>query len=157
MGLDMYLRSKRPLSLYIQKDVDIAKKITELFPELGDIEAPDRVASKAQISEVCVGIGYWRKANQIHDWFVRNVQSGEDECIPFYVCRETLSELHNICKKVLDDHSLAASLLPTADGFFFGTTDYDESYFQDLGHTVKIIDTTLSLPKEWVIEYQSSW
>ena len=37
-----------------------------------------------------------------------------------------------ICDKVLDDNSLAEELLPTRSGFFFGSTDYDEWYFEDI-------------------------
>ena len=48
--------------------------------------------------------------------------------------------------KVLADSSLAEELLPTQDGFFFGSTLYDEYYLDDLRSTVsqinKILDTT---------------
>jgi len=50
-----------------------------------------------------------------------------------------------------------AKLLPTEDGFFFGSTDYDEWYLNDVKDTIKILDKALSLPEEWVFDYQSSW
>ena len=31
-------------------------------------------------SRIIEQVGYWRKANQIHNWFVENVQDGEDDC-----------------------------------------------------------------------------
>lgn len=47
-------------------------------------------------------VGYWRKANEIHNWFVENVQDGEDDCsYHSEVTREVLEELLNICNKVL--------------------------------------------------------
>ena len=46
-------------------------------------------------------IGYWRKANQIHAWFVEHVQGGEDECNPHDVSREQLEELREVCRRVL--------------------------------------------------------
>lgn len=45
---------------------------------------------------------------------------------------------------VLEDTSVARSLLPTQDGFFFGGTEYDQWYWEDLEYTrdqlVRILD-----------------
>ena len=47
-------------------------------------------------------VGYWRKANEIHNWFVENVQDGEDDCdYHREVTKEDLEELLDICNKVL--------------------------------------------------------
>ena len=46
-------------------------------------------------------VAYWRKANHIHQWFVENVQGGEDECKPHSVSREQLKELREMCLRVL--------------------------------------------------------
>ena len=47
-------------------------------------------------------IGYWRKANQIHNWFVEHVQNGEDDCCYHNeVTKEVLEELLDICEEVL--------------------------------------------------------
>ena len=40
--------------------------------------------------------GYWRKANHIHQWFVENIQDGNDDCREYYVPRERLKELLEI-------------------------------------------------------------
>ena len=45
---------------------------------------------------------YWRKANQIHKWFVDHCQDGIDDCREAYVSDEQLEELLNLCKKVKD-------------------------------------------------------
>lgn len=67
-------------------------------------------------------------------------------------------ELRETCSAVLADHNKAEELLPTGSGFFFGGTDYDEYYFQDLEETVAIIDLALSPENEDLeYEYQSSW
>jgi len=148
MGLDMYLKGKRYLSSYFNEgDNEKASKIAELFPEINGQE----------IKEVMIEAGYWRKANAIHKWFVDNVQEGEDDCGNYYVGREQLAELRELCQKVLADRSLAAELLPPQSGFFFGGTDIDEYYFADLGQTIKIIDNALTLPESWDFEYHSSW
>lgn len=47
-------------------------------------------------------VGYWRKANQIHNFFVENVQDGEDDCSYHNECtKEILKDLLDKCYKVL--------------------------------------------------------
>lgn len=105
-------------------------------------------------------VGYWRKANHIHAWFVDRVQYGIDDCdYHNEVTKEDLEDLLDICQRVLDDHSLAYKLLPTRSGFFFGGTEYDEYYFEDIKDTIDIITTVLEttdFDKE-MIYYVSSW
>lgn len=36
-----------------------------------------------------------------------------------------------------------SGLLPTMEGFFFGSTDYDEGYFGDVEHVLKYCEETL--------------
>ena len=48
-------------------------------------------------------VGYWRKANQIHNWFVENVQDGEDDCgYHREVTEEDLEKLLALCNKIKD-------------------------------------------------------
>lgn len=102
-------------------------------------------------------IGYWRKANAIHQWFVDNCQNGEDDCREANVHREQLEELLGTVKEVLADHGKAEELLPTQEGFFYGSLDYDEYYYSCLEDTVKILENALSIPNEWDFSYKSSW
>ncbi len=51
-------------------------------------------------------VGYWRKANQIHRWFVSNVQGGKDDCGEYAVPRAKLMELKVICETVLNASKL---------------------------------------------------
>ena len=53
-----------------------------------------------RVSHIIEDVAYWRKANHIHRWFVDNVQDGEDDCREYYVERERLRELVNLCKQV---------------------------------------------------------
>jgi hypothetical protein len=46
---------------------------------------------------ICEHVGYWRKANQIHRWFVENVQDYEDDCGYYEVDREQLEQLLDAC------------------------------------------------------------
>jgi hypothetical protein len=156
MGLDMYLSGKRYMSKVFRKeDEPKMTAIAALFPELEGRSG--RWGDDSPVKEVSIEAGYWRKANAIHDWFVREVQEGEDNCGYYYVSREQLKELHATCVEVLADRSKAAELLPTASGFFFGSTNYDDWYFKDIAQTVAIIEECLTLPVEWEFEYHSSW
>jgi hypothetical protein len=55
---------------------------------------------------------------------------------------------------------LAESLLPTQGGFFFGGTDYNEYYLQDLENTIAICDRVIAAADEYpglAIYYRASW
>lgn len=108
-------------------------------------------------------IGYWRKANHIHKWFVAHVQGGEDNCEKYEVTKSNLLDLKAVCEEVLSlkgkDEGRIEEILPTTSGFFFGGTEYDEYYFSDIEATIKIINDVLEttdFEKELVV-YQSSW
>ena len=154
MGLDMYLSSKRYMSKYFDKeDSDKIAKVNEIFGVQGEEDADFGA------QEVTFRVAYWRKANAIHKWFVDKCQDGVDECQETFVSREQLQELSDTCKAVLTDMSKAPELLPAQEGFFFGGTDYDDWYKQDLEYTVQRLDKILndsSLTK-MDFYYQSSW
>lgn len=149
MGLDMYLINKKYIGANYEHN-KITGKI-ELFQDgkLININL-DRVT---YIEEE---IGSWRKSNAIHNWFVDNVQDGEDNCEYHYVSDEKLEELLNIVNQILNDHDLAEVLLPTQNGFFFGSTDYDDWYFEDLKDTKEILEKALK-EEYGDIYYLSSW
>ena len=77
-----------------------------------------------RVSEIVEDVMYWRKANHIHNWFVSNCQGGVDECQEARVSLDQLKELSELCKKVVDKKD--PSLMETVQGFFFGSTDYDQ-------------------------------
>lgn len=149
MGLDMYLTGRMYVSKWSTPENYEAVKGT--FPQI-----------PWEINGVSFEAGYWRKANHIHQWFVDNVQNGIDECREHAVSREQLGELLSVCKQVMVDPKLAEQLLPTASGFFFGSTDYDEYYFEDIKHTISILEDILDPENEKKylfvdFYYQSSW
>ena len=114
-------------------------------------------------------VGYWRKANAIHSWFVANVQNGEDDYRAYEVSKADLSTLKEVCVEMLKYKPNAEKLsdkkvvkkieklLPTANGFFFGSDEYDRWYFEALENTIEIVDRCLKLPSGWYFEYCSSW
>lgn len=147
MGLDMYLSAKRYIWKSSDSDNDIQDKLNEVMK--------DDLPEGMRVNQVEVDAMYWRKANAIHGWFVENCQEGEDDCREYYVEREQLEELRNLCQAVLDGDE-DVNLEPT-DGFFFGSTEKDEYYFQDMRETVEGLNKVLSLPKSYEFYYRSSW
>lgn len=121
-----------------------------------------------------VDVAEWRKANAVHRWFVANVQDGRDDCRRYPVTAERLRELLSRLQAVLagvtteqpgygalgkpEAVETAKRLLPTAEGFFFGVTNYGETYVRQLEYTRDALATALAeVPDDQVFTYWSSW
>lgn len=76
---------------------------------------------------------YWRKANQIHNWMVNNVQGGNDDCGLYEVSIDHILELHK--EIVFAMATKDTSNLPPTAGFFFGSTEVDDWYWENLADT----------------------
>jgi hypothetical protein len=113
MGLDQYLFA-------VPKGTE-----GEGFPEQGQV------------------IVQWRKANQIHRWMEEHVVPGGghlENVVRYRVHPEQLMELYTAVCAVLDDPAQATRLLPTQQGFFYGPTEYDDWYLQELAETKKQLE-----------------
>jgi hypothetical protein len=174
MGLDQYLIAKVYLwtnrwlespsffeRLFKRKTDDKFNRDNNISKKIGKMLNSDIGADKVSFE-----LGYWRKANQIHKWFVDNVQKGVDDCGEYYVSDEDIQTLLNHVNKVLrhKDVNDAEMYLPPHSGFFFGTYDIDDDYFEQLEHTKEILENTIKFVKDmknedrWVtIYYSSSW
>ena len=188
MGLDMYLTRKH----YIGGKWEFNDVKGEINITIGNKHLPIDLNKLDYIIEE---VGYWRKANQIHNWFVKNVQDGEDDCKSYYVEIEQLKKLLEICKTIKDTARLVPGKikagkkwvkdhweqqyeegkiienvdeikekLPTTDGFFFGSTEYDEWYLEEIKTTIKILDNVVKEDEELnklgfspEYEYRASW
>ena len=150
MGLDMYLDKRSYVRQWEHIDAD--KQYNVEVTRGGE---PTNINPK-KVKYIIEEAGYWRKQNQIHRWFVENVQKGVDDCGDYYVERNRLQELLDICKIVQTDHSKAEELLPSASGFFFGGTDYDEWYFSGIDNTIDILKEALE-DENAEYYYSSSW
>ena len=179
MGLDMYLYAEKYVS---RSDEEYKAVLTTL-----DTPVPFGADGFTGLSVKLTAL-YWRKSNQIHAWFVKNVQAGKDDCGDYYVSHAQLDDLRITCLRVLataettsrvevyDQHvdgvglvplertvrtiknpRALEDLLPSRHGVFFGSTDYDEWYLQDIELTIKLIDRALALPDDWDLKYGSSW
>lgn len=141
MGLDMYLSARK----YVEK-VDWNKMREDFNQSYSDVTLPnfstivetaglEKLATDIYGVSVSVTALYWRKANQIHNWFVNNIQNGNDNCGEYYVSHEKLDELLNTCNEALA--SKDPKVLAPAEGFFFGSTDIDQYYWEEIKRTIK--------------------
>lgn len=157
MGLDSYLYKKN----YVRQGEWVKPEFrTEVEVKTGG--EIDKNIKPERIRYIVEEVAYWRKANQIHNWFVQNVQNGVDECQNSYVSREKLEELLDVCNKVIEDFNQtggikASELLPTGSGFFFGSTEYDEWYFKDVTNTIEYLTEILEDESADEFEYYASW
>ena len=151
MGLDMYLEKRTDVRHWsFQKD----EEQFEVVIKKGGVTYPSIKSDR--ITNITEELGYWRKANQIHRWFVENVQDGVDNCGEYCVSKADLQSLLDVCLAVKLDHSQAEELLPAASGFFFGNTDYDEWYYNDIDHTIVVLKEALT-DDNASYYYSSSW
>jgi hypothetical protein len=151
MGLDMYLNKK-----YYIKNWDFMKDDEKHYITILKGSKPSEIPTDKIISIETEAM-YWRKSNAIHQWFVNNIQDGNDDCGDYYVEKSQLEELLKIVSDVLNDHNKASDLLPTQSGFFFGDTNYDEYYFKDLENTKNELTKLLAIDDGGEFEYHSSW
>jgi len=156
MGLDMYMYRET----YVKKwdhqspeeqfDVTV-KKGGEIYKDI----------NSENISTVSENVAYWRKFNALHNWIVNNCADGRDECQKINIYDEALVELYDTLKQVNMDHSKAEELLPTTSGFFFGSTDYDDYYFQEVEQTIEVLKPYVKSINEGTSRadfyYQASW
>lgn len=188
MGLDMYLSRKK----YIGAQYEHRNVKGSIDISIGDKKIPIEFNRISYIEE---NIAYWRKANQIHKWFVDNIQEGKDDCKSYYVSIEDIKKLYEKCKEIkekaiikegkikngeklengkwipiieegkyIENIEEIADILPTESGFFFGSTNYDEWYLEQIDYTINIFEEIIKeeeeLNKEGFysdFEYTSSW
>jgi hypothetical protein len=165
MGLDMYLNATKSVEKInwkaIQEDNKLGLSSPEVihpqFSNLMELTQLSDVATDIYGASVQVTCAYWRKANQIHNWFVANVQDNVDNCREYYVSHDKLRELKTICEQAYNERN--PSLLPTAEGYFFGDNDINQYYWGDVKDTIEQLNRILTLPdfKELSFTYQSSW
>lgn len=190
MGLDMYLE-KCDRRAWGFKDLDI-DDVKENKPDLYN-EIKPYLYERGKYhhwESIFAEVGYWRKANAIHKWFVENVQNDVDDCDYYEVSKKNLQELLNICTEIknkcrmtkgsikngerlvdgvwtpmmeegeyIENPEIAEELLPTQDGFFFGSTAYDQWYMADIEETIDILTRALEttdFDREMIV-YCASW
>jgi len=130
MGLDMYLTQ----SVYIGASNDKRQgnlKIETAFSKK-KLELP-----LSKINFIELDFLYWRKSSHIHRWFVDNVQGGKDDCGRYIVSNDDLMKLYNNLKLAILKQD--PTIMPPVDGFFFGSTEIDDFYWQEINRTAAAI------------------
>jgi hypothetical protein len=182
MGLDMYLHKKT----YVRNwDFMTPEEKNIITIKKGGVERTD--IKPERISEITENVGQWRKFNALHNWFVQNLADGVDDCKELYVERKALEILLDTLKKVkrilnkaekksvsvhvgwkdgkefyedMDVYDISdkiEKLLPTTSGFFFGGTEYDEYYYEEVCSTIKLFTELLKEEGGGDFYYQASW
>ena len=89
----------------------------------------------------------FRKHNYLFRWVENRIDGEIENCKNYKLTKSDIEELLNSVNEVLADHSKAQELLPTQEGFFFGNTEYDEWYFEDLEYAQRELTAMLA---DWV-------
>jgi len=122
MGLDMYLQMDVYLSTMDKEGSHLVKSMNDLlglpteYNNRGDIEH-----NSLRATSVTIEVGYWRKVNWIHEWFVRELNDGNDDQRRSHVPEEKLSELREIIneiKGVIKEQELFTGESRTEQGLF---------------------------------------
>lgn len=155
MGLDMYLNKRT----YVQNWSHMApSEISKVGVKLGGKKHPH--IDPKRVSYIIEKAVYWRKANHIHRWFVEHVQDGIDDCREYWVSNVKIKELIDLCQSVIDKKTSPEDSLPTGGGLFFGSTEYDESYYESLRETIAKLTPILEEANKYEdidFLYSSSW
>lgn len=165
MGLDMYLEKET----YVQNwdHIPKEKQYSVLVTRGGNAVTHINTERVTSVKEELI---FWRKANAIHDWFIRHCAENDvDDCKPVYVTIDDLANLLESVRKVLPtrDTKMAMELLPPSKGFFFGSDDIDDGYWDDLEFTeveldkvikeAKLLDDPPFMPDMVSYYYKASW
>ena len=169
MGLDMYLYAEKYESKRRNGTLSYPKELEELLKKINKYH----IVSKTTTYK----ISYWRKFNALHYYIINHFANGRDECQKVYLLNSDLLEILEVLKKVeksfetakikeekddyiIYENPIAEKLLPTQDGFFFGSLNYDSFYLNDVKMSIKIFEEVLKLLEEtndYCIYYQASW
>ena len=176
MGLDMYFEgnfSKRAFyedKITDSKEILIDPDFESALESIGFKNAPVEFTNWNYYS-INIPIAYWRKVNCIHNWFVENVQGGNDNCDRHYVSDEKIKELVEGIDNIVSEPDPKTKLakaeanLPNTTGCFFGSQEYDKYYFEDLKYTKERMQACLDWQNKMAgtgkcfdsFYYQSSW
>lgn len=94
------------------------KDYEKLIDELNDIDC-----------ENFEFLAYFRKVNFLFEFFSGSLNEEETTAV---ITRGEMEELIEKCEFVLNNRDKASEILPTCDGFFFGSLDYDDYYFESV-------------------------
>lgn len=116
MGLDINV-TKIAKSM-VKTNTNSWKDYEKLIDELNDIDC-----------ENFEFLAYFRKVNFLFEFFSGSLNEEETTAV---ITRGEMEGLIEKCEFVLNNRDKASEILPTCDGFFFGSLDYDDYYFESV-------------------------
>lgn len=151
MGLDIYF--------YKVKTEDGQNALNEMqeLQELMDNETNEEKYNELQeqladINPFKDEIAYFRKVNLLLSFF-----NYEENCSFKEIDKTDIETLIENCNEVLKDNSKAELLLPTNGGFFFGNTDYNDFYFENIKEVRKTFKKIINKLNEDESIYMFCW
>ena len=149
MGLDSYLYKKT----YVQN---------------WENNSPDSKIKPERISYIVEYVGYWRKFNALHNYIVENFADGRDDYQHIGLTEGDLRNILNTlqeAKYILDSDASdelksdkLSDVFPTAEGFFFGATEYGDYYAECVDNTILLLTDLLDECDDYCsFYYQASW
>lgn len=100
-------------------------------------------------------VAYFRKVNFLVRYF-----NYEENLSLIEIDKQQIEDLIDICKEVLEtnDEIVSNTLLPTQCGFFFGSTEYDKYYYDNVKDVLEEFTNILkNLKDDEVILMQCWW
>lgn len=85
-------------------------------------------------------VGYFRKDNAFLHWVDTHVKEVEN-CVDITISKEQLKALQNTLLTLTKEN--CAENFPTQNGFFYGSTDYDEWYWDGVEELKQWVKETL--------------
>lgn len=140
MGLDM--------SLY--REIQLKGKMEITDRGVREVVGEDGAKPSVR-NEVC----YWRKFNALHKYFNEHFNEHyNDNCVDMYMSIDDIKELLALVKKIKGEiktdedgnitNPKVCEELPTEEGFFFGSTEYDEYYVSQLDNTIRQLEEVIN-------------
>jgi len=152
MGLDQYLSVRK----YVSRN-EQAFDNTVITNDMWELVEKDGYTG----AFIEIPVMYWRKFNALHKHIVDTWADGRDECQPIELPVDGLRTIHEKLSAVLKEPSRAREILPTEDGFFFGDTEYNEWYFEQVTQSHEELGELLSKLDKRTDDlypiYQASW
>lgn len=159
MGLDIYFYK------FKKADWKKASELKEAIANEPDDEKANKMIDEANemLPDIQTEIGYFRKVNFLMAFF-----NYEGNCEYKEITRKQLRELKDKCfavytlkpgDGVMTDEIIkkCSETLPTQAGFFFGNTNYDEWYFQEVKEVLEWVSGVLEDLKRTEVVLMYCW
>lgn len=138
MGLDIYIdvANRETRDEVITKNQEIHKRNDKAFEERGDNAEFEPTIDIPSTQEY-----YFRKFNALVDWVEKNV-GALDNCKDLELNEDNIKSLQATLNNLTPQN--CANEFPTRSGFFFGSQDYDEWYWEDIKTAKKMCNDILA-------------